>query len=355
MNKYQLLKKLLPGLLPLLIFIIVDEFYGTSAGLVVAVSFGVAQLIFTYFKNKVFDKFTLFDTLLILALGSISYVLNDDVFFKLKPALIGSILCLLLGVSAFSRMNIFMLMSKRYFNGIDFNDEQIKQFNRSIKVLFFIFFFHTLLVLYSAFFMSKEMWGFISTVLFYLLFGVYFAYELVKNKIKNLRYRKEEQLPLVDDKGKIVGNAPRSVVHKDKNLLHPVVHLHVINKNRQLYLQKRLSMKLVQPGKWDTAVGGHVGINETIETALKREAEEEIGISGFNAVPLCHYVWKTDIESELVFLLYTKYDDEIKLNPKEAEDGRFWKKSELNAHLGDGSLTPNFEMEFELLKKSSII
>jgi isopentenyldiphosphate isomerase/intracellular septation protein A len=355
MNKYQLLKKLLPGLFPLIIFIIVDEFYGTSAGLMVAVSFGITQLIFTYFKNRVFDKFTLFDTLLIVILGSVSYILDNDIFFKLKPALVGAILCILLGISAFSKLNIFALMSKRYFEGINFNDEQIKQFNRSIKVLFFIFSFHTLLVLYSAFFMSKEAWAFISTVLFYLLFGIYFLYELVKTKIKNLKYRKEEWLPLVDEKGKIVGNAPRSLVHKNKDLLHPVVHLHVINKNQELYLQKRLSTKLVQPGKWDTAVGGHVGLNETIEITLKREAEEEVGIRDFKAIALCHYIWKTEIESELVFLLYTKYDGKLKFNPNEIEEGRFWKRSELNDQLGKCTLTPNFEMEFEILKRSSLI
>jgi isopentenyldiphosphate isomerase/intracellular septation protein A len=355
MNKYKLLKILLPSLFPLIVFILVDEIYGTSAGLIVAVGFGIAQLFFTYFKDKVFDKFTLFDTALIVILGGISYLLENDIFFKLKPALVGAILCILLGVSAFSKFNVFTLMSKRYFEGINFNDEQVKQLNRSIKTLFFIFSFHTLLVLYSAFFMSKEVWAFISTALFYMLFGVYFVYELLRNQIKNLRYRKEEWLPLVDEKGKIVGKAPRSIVHQNKELLHPVVHLHVINKKKQLYLQKRLSTKLVQPGKWDTSVGGHVTVDENVEISLKREAEEEIGISNFNAVLLCQYIWKTEIESELVFLFYAHYDGEITYNKNEIEDGRFWNLSELNNKIGKGLLTPNLEIEYDLLKQQSII
>jgi isopentenyldiphosphate isomerase/intracellular septation protein A len=355
MNRYHLFKKLLPSLLPLIVFIVVDEMYGTSAGLIVAVSFGIAQLLLTYLKDKVFDKFTLFDTVLIVILGSISYILDNDIFFKLKPALVGTIFCLILGISAFSKWNVFAVMSKRYMDGISLNDEQVKQFNGSIKALFYIFSFHTILILYSALFMSKEAWAFISTILFYLLFGIYFLYEFMKININNHKYRKEEWLPLVDDKGKIIGQAPRSVVHKNKDLLHPVVHLHVINKDKQLYLQKRPATKLVQPGKWDTAVGGHVAVNETIEMSLKREAGEEIGINDFSEIPVCQYIWKTEIESELIFLFYTEYDGEIKFDTNEVEDGRFWKITELNDRLRDGSFTPNFEVEFNILKKHSII
>lgn len=40
-------------------------------------------------------------------------------------------------------------------------------------------------------------------------------------------------------------------------LLHPVVH-HLFNFRGELYLQKRPEWKDIQPGRWDTAVGGHV-------------------------------------------------------------------------------------------------
>lgn len=39
-------------------------------------------------------------------------------------------------------------------------------------------------------------------------------------------------------------------------LLHPVVHLHLFNSRGELYLQKRPEWKDIQPGRWDTAVGG---------------------------------------------------------------------------------------------------
>lgn len=355
MNTFQLLSKILPSLFPLLIFIIVDELYGTSAGLIVAILFGIAQLLITYAKDKVLDRFIFYDTLLIVILGSISLLLENDIFFKLKPAFVGAIFCVLLGISAFSKMNIMETLSRRYLNDMIFNKEQTQKFNKSIKTLLYIFSVHTLLVIYSALCMSKEAWAFISTILFYLLFGAYVGYEFVRIKISNRGYKKEEWLPLVDDKGKVIGKAPRSIVHSNKEYLHPVVHLHVMNSRKQLYLQKRSATKLVQPGKWDTSVGGHISLNETIETALNREAKEEIGLVNVRSTFACRYLWKMETESELVFLFYTTYDGEILINTNEIEEGRFWNISEINKRLGDGSLTPNFEIEFSLLKKMSIL
>jgi isopentenyldiphosphate isomerase/intracellular septation protein A len=355
MSKFQLLKKLLPGLLPLLVFILVDEIYGTEAGLIVAVCFGVAELIFTYIRNKEFDKFTLFDTLLIVILGIISYLLENDTFFKLKPALVGVILCILLGISAFTKLNIFGMMSKRYFGDISFSEEQMKAFRNNLKILFFLFLFHTLLVFYSAFFMSKEAWAFISTVLFYLIFAAFLLFEIIYNKIKNLKYKKEEWLPLIDEKGNITGKAPRTIVHRNKDMLHPVVHLVLSNSKRQIYLQKRAPDKQAFPDKWDASVTGHVSANESVDTALMREADEEIGLKNFSPTAICNYILKTDTESEMVLFFHTKYDGEIHFNHQEISEGKFWNISDIKKNLGKGIFTPGFEIDFNVLIKNSLI
>lgn len=352
MNLKQLFIKLLPGLLPLFVFIAADEIWGTKIGLLVAIGVGIAELIFIWFKEKRFDKFVLFDTALIVGLGLVSILLENDVFFKLKPAIIGILICMLLGVSVFTPQNFVFAMSKRYFKGVNFTDEQYAQLMRSLKIMFFIFLFHTALIFYSVWFMSKEAWAFISGGLFYILIGAYFAVEFTTKFLKNRKFKNEEWLPLVDGEGKIIGKATRTECHKNKDLLHPVVHLHVFNEKGELYLQKRPDHKLIQPGKWDTAVGGHIDLNETIEKSLMREAKEEIGISDFKPQMLFKYEWKSEVESELVFCFVTSYTGIITPHETELDGGKFWKLNDIKKHIGKGVLTPNFEHEFEFLQNS---
>ena len=156
----------------------------------------------------------------------------------------------------------------------------------------------------------------------------------------------EETFPLVDESGSVIGSAPRSVCHNGTKLLHPVVHLHVFNKNGGLFLQKRADNKDIQPGKWDTSVGGHIDYGEDVETALFREAWEELGISGFTPIFDRKYIFESSIEKEFVYSYKTVYDGRFSLNPTEISDGQFWSIEEIKASIGKGVFTPNFEDEF---------
>jgi isopentenyldiphosphate isomerase len=152
---------------------------------------------------------------------------------------------------------------------------------------------------------------------------------------------------VVDPDGKIIGKALRSVCHSGQKILHPVVHLHVMTPKKYLYLQKRPKTKLIQPGKWDTAVGGHIAFGEDLQLALKREAYEEIGLQQFSAKPLGSYVYESEIERELVYS-FLSYDYKgINLHSDEVTEGRFWSKKQIEKCLGKGIFTPNFEFEYQ--------
>lgn len=154
-----------------------------------------------------------------------------------------------------------------------------------------------------------------------------------------------EMLPIVDEDGNVIGTATRGECHAGTlRPLHPVVHLHVFDSEGRLYLQQRPLWKDIQPGKWDTAVGGHVDPGESIEEALRREAREELGIEGFAAKPLARYVFESPRERELVNSYRTVWDKPITPS-EETAGGRFWTMDALQDAIGKGILTPNFEQE----------
>lgn len=163
----------------------------------------------------------------------------------------------------------------------------------------------------------------------------------------------EEMFPIVDVEGRPTGSATRGECHGGSKLLHPVVHLHVFNAAGELYLQKRPSWKDIQPGKWDTAVGGHVALGETTEEALRREVREELGITDFEAVFVGKYVFESPRERELVYIYRCCYDGAICPSAVELDGGRFWTKEEIASAMGQGVLTPNFEQEYKLYLEGS--
>ena len=159
-----------------------------------------------------------------------------------------------------------------------------------------------------------------------------------------------EMVPVVDASGVVLGQASRSMVHGGEKLLHPVVHLHVLNRNCELYLQKRSMSKDLLPGYWDTAVGGHVGYGESILEALYREAGEELGFYDFNPVHLLTYVYESERERELVSVFAAVGNFELHPDHDEVADGRYWPFADIEAHMSHGVLTPNFEQEFRRVK-----
>lgn len=167
-----------------------------------------------------------------------------------------------------------------------------------------------------------------------------------------MKDNEKEELPVVDEDGQIIGSATRGECHNGSMLLHPVVHLHVFNSKGELYLQLRPDWKDIQPGKWDTAVGGHVDLEENVEQALKREVREELGITYFEPEAMTHYIFQSAREKELVFVHRTVYDGKITPS-EELAGGRFWSIQEIKDCLGKGVFTPNFESEaqrIDLLK-----
>lgn len=155
-----------------------------------------------------------------------------------------------------------------------------------------------------------------------------------------------EFFEIVDENDQVIGVAPRSECHGNPALVHRVAHVLVFNSGGELLLQKRSARKDIQPGRWDTSVGGHLDPGETYLQAAYREMREELGVEGIPLTFLYFSRIRNDIESENVATYLARYDGDIVFAPEEIETVRFWAPAEIEGALGSGCFTPNFEEEW---------
>lgn len=161
-----------------------------------------------------------------------------------------------------------------------------------------------------------------------------------------------EWFPIVEPNGLVVGRSTRRYCHSGAKPLHPVIHIHIIDRFSRIYLQKRSVKKDIQPGKWDTAVGGHVSYGEGIIEAVYREASEELGFIEFNPIHLETYMFESEIEKEMVNVFAAVGSFDLKPDLDEVDEGKWWELADIDAGIGQGIFTPNFESEFQMIRKS---
>jgi isopentenyl-diphosphate delta-isomerase type 1 len=355
MDRKDLIKNMAVGFIPVFVFIAVDEIYGTEAGLYVAVAIGLISMIYYLIRYRRLEKMLLFDTILLIVLGGVSMLLRNDIFFKLKPAIIELILVILVGIHAFSSQPILLMMGRRYLGDLEIPEVQHKMMRQMSRLLFVVLALHTGLIIYAAYFMSSGAWAFISGGLFYLLFGLIIAGQWLYGRYIKKKTAlpggnpAEEWFSIVDENGRVIGKTTRQAAHRDPRLLHPSVCLLIFNRKHELLLQKRSQNKDLYPQLWDASATGHVSFGETIEQALTREVQEELGIALKNSRPLFRYISRNERESELVHVFSATYDGAIHPNPDEIETVRFWSSFEIKRLVDKGVFTPNFEKEIKAL------
>ncbi|OGJ84652.1 MAG: hypothetical protein A2268_11555 [Candidatus Raymondbacteria bacterium RifOxyA12_full_50_37] len=231
MDIRNLIKNLVLSFIPLLVFIVADDLlsdrYGPEQGLkyalIIAVFMGLLQAVYVFAREKRFDKMILLDTGLIIVLGAVSFISGNELFFKLKPALIEFIMVLMLGMVAFVNPRILLVMLGRFTKGMAMNDAQVTLMRRMAGGMFFLFLFHTGAIIYASLYMSHKAWAFISGGLFYILLGGYFVFSVVMARLKQRRLVRqymggEKMVELRDEKGRLVGTMPESVIRKNPKI-----------------------------------------------------------------------------------------------------------------------------------------
>lgn len=164
--------QLLMQMLPLIVFIVVDSiFNNVKVSIVSAIVFAAVQLLFFYVKTGRFDWFVLLDVGLIAGLGTVSIVFKNDLFFKIKPAIV-EIAAIVFLVVLIILPDQFLL---NYFGrmmpkGMVLRQAAIGPMKTMLVWMCGYMVLHIGAVLFTAFHSSRRVWAFVSGPGFYLLF-----------------------------------------------------------------------------------------------------------------------------------------------------------------------------------------
>ena len=87
-----------------------------------------------------------------------------------------------------------------------------------------------------------------------------------------------EQVVLVDESGAAIGTADKIAVHTADTALHLAFSCHVYSPSGQVLVTRRALGKLTWPGVWTNSFCGHPAPDESMDDAILRRAQHELGI-----------------------------------------------------------------------------
>lgn len=164
------------GLLPILAFTAIEEWYGIFWGLIVGMVFCVGEMGWEWLKHKKVSAITWSTAALILVLGGLSLWAQEGIWFKLQPALLEAAFCvLLIGSVLAGRPFLTMAMEKSGQPVPPFLKDILPRLTLRLGLFFGL---HSALAVWAALSWSTSAWAFLKGAGFTVSFVLYMVIEL---------------------------------------------------------------------------------------------------------------------------------------------------------------------------------
>lgn len=176
-QKSQMTALFFGGLLPVIFFTIVEEKYGTMAGLIAGMIFGCGEIIYEIIRYRKVNTITWIGNGMLLGLGAVSLFTSEGYWFKLQPAIFEFLFFGFLLGSWLLKKPFLKIMTEKQNPDMP---EIIKARLSGITLrLSFFFLVHAVIATYAAFYWSSEAWAIlkgigltVSMILYMLIEGL---------------------------------------------------------------------------------------------------------------------------------------------------------------------------------------
>ncbi|WP_430390011.1 isopentenyl-diphosphate Delta-isomerase [Dyella sp. 20L07] len=172
---------------------------------------------------------------------------------------------------------------------------------------------------------------------------------------RNVVSFQDEPLVLVDEHDHETGFLDKASAHSGQGILHRAFSLFVFNAAGELLLQRRAPGKRLWPGFWSNTCCSHPRRGETMEKAIHRRLDEELGMQcQFHFQFKFQYQAQFDnegAEHELCWVYAGRSDGAPTANINEISGFRYVKPDALSREIADRPelFTPWFKIEWDRL------
>lgn len=351
------------GLLPLLAFMILDNYLSYLVSFLIGVSICfVCILLFQVLtKNRVYLFMLLPSAGTLILYGGFLSLRLDPILFVYTPLIIEILLVVCLTFIGLTRRSVF-----KYIRNSDRSRTQKTLLRTTLNEFYFVsqlvqnlYTLHLFAVLLYSFYadtLQTEMADqFLYRYVGALLGVLVIIYEHVRISWMQGSLKKEMWLPVLNDKGKVIGCIARSVSRSlPKKYYHPVVRIAVLYED-MLYLAKRSQAEYVAPGTLDYPFHRYVLFRQTFAMAVK----EALGKWGEEAGIVPHFLVRYTYEDEQVKHLVSLYtitlQTEKQLNECKQRTGKLWTVKQIEDNLNKGVFSSYFEKEFPYLQSTVLL
>lgn len=343
--------------LPLIVFMVVDDFWGLGAAWLASLAVCLLLFVYIYFGYRKITKWFLFSIFIYAATALLSTLIpNDLIPIHFRSLETEYIVLVVFVLSLVFRPKIESFISQQ-------NKKMLPMVNNLNELFRMIWILGGLILLYVHFYLffryflgagNENVFNFIHTGYLLVLFLILF-FEIIRVTVIRIRLLREEWWPIVNEQGKMIGSIHHQASLADeKKYTHPVVRLMLIDNNR-IFLKKRKSDDLLFPGMWDTTLCSHVKVTEKVEGCIERVAAEQLNIQNLKPLFLSNYTIETDSESQYVFLFVACRYSDLSVNSGSIESAKWWTLRQIEDNLNSNIFTDSFKSDLDILKRSGLL
>ena len=351
------------GLLPLLLFMFLDNYFSYLLSFIIGVTFCfVCIFLFQVLsKDKVY-QFMLLPSAGTLVLYSVFLCLKlEPVLFIYSPLITEVLLVVALAIVGFTRRTVIQRIrdSKRPSFKRTLLRTTLNEFYFLAQLVQNLYTLHLFIILlYSI--LPETMQNMRTERFLYrelgLVIGVLvIVYEQIRLSLMQGSLKKEMWVPVLNDNGKVIGCIARSVSRSlPKKYYHPIVRIAVVY-NGMLYLVRRSKDEFVSPDTMDYPFHNYVLFRHSIDSTVKETLGSLAQDKSIAPRFLIRYTFENEKVKHLVSLYVICLRTEEQLNQCKRRSGKLWTAKQIEENLSSGVFSEYFEKEFAYLQSRSRI